>query len=89
MFTVDVKQQSKKKKKKKKKVMLGEGLSLPAETCPSVFSTKAPFHITVITQINKSMVYFIVRRNAKFGCYECWWRCSNFDAKSGTKNLTL
>ena len=32
---------------------------------------KARFHVTVITQINKSVVYFNVRRNAKFGCSEC------------------
>ena len=30
----------------------------------------ARFHVTVTTQINKSVVYFIVRRNVKFGCSE-------------------
>ena len=33
--------------------------------------TNARFHITVRTQINKSMVYSIVRRNVKFGYSEC------------------
>ena len=33
--------------------------------------TKALFHVTVITQIHKCMVYFIIRRNVKFGCSEC------------------
>ena len=28
--------------------------------------SKARFHITVITQINKSVVYFIIRHNVKF-----------------------
>ena len=27
--------------------------------------TKARFHVTVTTQINKSVVYFIIRRNVK------------------------
>ena len=29
------------------------------------------FYVTVKTQINKSVVYFIVRRNVKFWCSEC------------------
>ena len=29
--------------------------------------TKAWFHITVITQINKPVLYFIIWRNVKFG----------------------
>ena len=33
--------------------------------------SKARFHVTVITQVNKSVVYFIVTRNVKFGCSEC------------------
>ena len=33
--------------------------------------TRARFHVTVITQINKSVVYFIVRHNVKCGCSEC------------------
>ena len=33
--------------------------------------SKARFHVTVTTQINKSVIYFIVRRNVKFGCSEC------------------
>ena len=35
--------------------------------------TKARFHVTVTvrTEINKSVVYFIVRRNVKFGYSEC------------------
>ena len=33
--------------------------------------TKARFHVTVRTQINKSVVYFIIRRNVKFGYSEC------------------
>ena len=33
--------------------------------------SKARFHVTVRTHINKSVVYFIVRRNVKFGCSEC------------------
>ena len=28
-------------------------------------------HVTVTTQINKSVVCFIVRRNVKFWCFEC------------------
>ena len=32
---------------------------------------KAQFHITVLTQINKSAVYFTVGRNIKFWCSEC------------------
>ena len=31
----------------------------------------ARFHVTVIIQINKSMVHFIIRHNVKFGCSEC------------------
>ena len=34
-------------------------------------NTEARFHVTATTQINKSVVYFIVRRNVKFGCSEC------------------
>ena len=33
--------------------------------------SKARFHVTVITHINKSMVYFIVRLSVNFGCSEC------------------
>ena len=29
------------------------------------------FHVTATTQINKSVIYFIIRRNVKFGCSEC------------------
>ena len=36
-----------------------------------ICGSKARFHVTVRTQINKSVVYFIVRRNVKFGCSEC------------------
>ena len=34
-------------------------------------TSQARFHVTVRTQINKSVVYFIVRRNVKFGYSEC------------------
>ena len=34
--------------------------------------SKARFHVAVIIQINKSVVYFIVRRNVKCGCSECF-----------------
>ena len=37
----------------------------------SYISKSEDFHVTVTTQINKSVVYFIVRRNVKFGCSEC------------------
>ena len=37
----------------------------------SYLVSKAQFHVTVTTQVNKSVVYFIVRRNVKFGCSEC------------------
>ena len=33
--------------------------------------SKARFHVTVFTQLNKCVVYFIVRRNIKLGCSEC------------------
>ena len=32
---------------------------------------KAQFHITVLTQINKSVVYFTVGRSIKFWCSKC------------------
>ena len=41
-----------------------------------------PTPMTVTTKFNKSMVYFIVRRNVKFGCSECQ---SVFDVKSGLR----
>ena len=34
-------------------------------------NTEARFHVTATTQINKSVVYFIVRCSVKFGCSEC------------------
>ena len=37
----------------------------------NIHYTKARFHVAVITQINKSVVYFTVRRNVKFGYSEC------------------
>ena len=33
--------------------------------------SKAQFHVTVRTHINKSVVDFTVRRNVKFWCSEC------------------
>ena len=33
--------------------------------------SQARFHVIVTTQINKSVVYFILRRNVKFGCFVC------------------
>ena len=42
---------------------------------PMLFSyfylSKARFHVTVITQINKFVVYFMERRNVKVGYSEC------------------
>ena len=35
------------------------------------WKTNARFHVSVITQIKNAVVYFIVRRNVKFGCSEC------------------
>ena len=35
------------------------------------YKSYAGFHVTVTTQFNKSVAYFIVRRNVKFGCSEC------------------
>ena len=35
------------------------------------YVSKARFHVGVRTQINKFVFYFIVRRNVKFGCFEC------------------
>ena len=36
-----------------------------------ILMSKARFHVTVRTQINKFVVYFIVGRNVNFGCSEC------------------
>ena len=47
--------------------------------------TKARFHIKDVTQINKSVVYFTVRRNVKFSCSKC--QSMNFDVKSGLSTL--
>ena len=43
----------------------------------------ARFHVTVITQINKSVVYFIVRRNVVPNANPC----SNFDARFHVSKL--
>ena len=42
---------------------------------------KAQFHVTVITQIDKSVVYFIVRGNVKF-CVTNTNPYTKFDMKS-------
>ena len=44
---------------------------LSVKILPYILISKARFHVTVRTHINKSVVYFIVRRNVKFGCSEC------------------
>ena len=41
--------------------------------------TKARFHVIVTTQINKSVVYFMVRHNGVPNANQC----ANFDVKSG------
>ena len=35
------------------------------------YKVVAVCHVTVKTQINKSVIYFTLRRNVKFGCSEC------------------
>ena len=45
-------------------------------------NSRARFHVTVITQINKSVVYFTVWRNVKFGVLNAN-PCIKFDMKSG------
>ena len=37
----------------------------------SINMIKARFHFEVITEINKFVVYFIIRRNVKFEGFEC------------------
>ena len=45
--------------------------SQPFPKCvETLFLISARFHLTVITQINKSMLYFIAMCNVKFGCFE-------------------
>ena len=49
----------------------GQGHSLTFVKGRSDNKIKARFHVTVKTQINKSMIYFIVRGNVKFRYSEC------------------
>ena len=46
-----------------------------------MLGTKAQFHVTIITQTNKSMVNFILRHNLKL-CVPDANTSTNFDVKS-------
>ena len=46
--------------------------------------TKARFHVAVRTQINQFVLYFIVRRNVKFGCSNAN-TYTNSNVKSGLR----
>ena len=48
-----------------------------------LLTPKAQFHVAVRTHINKSVVYFTVRRNVKFWCSKNANLCTKFDVKSG------
>ena len=52
-----------------------------------VLNIWARFQVTITTQINKSVVYFIVKRNVKFGCSDKS-PCTNIDVKSGFGDKT-
>ena len=58
-FSRNKKNKKKKKKKKTKKKKTGK----------LTYNTKAQFHVTVITQIYKSMVYFTIRHNVRMLIY--------------------
>ena len=47
-------------------------------------TTGARFHVVVRTQTNKSVLYFTVRRNVKFWCFECY-PCAKFHVKLGLR----
>ena len=50
-------------------------------------SNKARFHVVVRTQTNKSVLYFTVRRNVKFGVPNAN-PCTKSDVKSGLRTET-
>ena len=52
-------------------------------TCSHLTESKTLFHITLITQINKSVVYFSIRHSVKILGVLDVSLCINFDVKSG------
>ena len=58
----------------KRKVQLRQVIT--CDQTHTLMKSKARFPVTVISQMNKSAVYFSAMRNVKFGC-------SKFDVKSG------